>query len=43
MNWTPDIAFVGSSVYVQLLVAIPEANGIGHVTSRGLEILVGSP
>lgn len=43
LNWTPDLAFVGTSVFVQLLVAIPEANAIGHVTSRGLEILIGSP
>jgi hypothetical protein len=31
----------GTSVYLQLLVAIPGANAAGHVVSRAIEIHVG--
>jgi hypothetical protein len=42
LRWTPAVGMAGTSVYLQLLVAIPSANAAGHVVSRAIEIHVGA-
>jgi len=42
LDWVPPTGMAGLSVYLQLLVAVPEANAIGHILSLGIELHVGS-
>lgn len=42
LDWTPEPGLEGSDFYMQLLVAIPQANPLGYVSSQGLKITIGA-